>query len=169
MGESVFSVPRQAQESCRCRWFERKVQNGVGSSNQRGSGSVPCTTLRIHPNSSGCWVFPSSTGSTTEGLRALIDWELEACGSFGVRMETTVSGELQRTRCHSLAGLRGLDSPPPSQLLSLCMHGVAYTAMRAGTHGAQEHPFVNMRAHRHVHTSPYHTRILLKKHIHRHA
>ena len=34
---------------------------------------VPGTILRIHPNISGFWVGPSSTGSMTEGVRALID------------------------------------------------------------------------------------------------
>lgn len=106
------------------------------------------------------------------GERGLIDWKPEAFGRFGVRMEGAASGEPQRTRYHSLAGLRGLDSPPLPQLLPLYMHSVMHTAMRSQTHGMQEHPFVNVCTQKCTHTftqAHIHAWILLKKHIRRHA
>lgn len=62
-------------------------------------------------------------------------------------MKDTASGEPKRIRYDSLAGLRGFDSPSPSQFLPLCMH----RAMHAQIHGTQEHPSEKMCAHRHAH------------------
>lgn len=147
--------------------WKKHQQKGVHSSDQRESveHSVPCTTLRIHPNISEFWVFLSSTGSMTEEGRALINGEPETRGSFGVRMEGTASGQPRRTRCHSVSGLRGLDSPPSSPLRPLYMHRVTTQPCTLRHMGHREHPFVSMRAH----TDPDHTWMLLEKHIHRHA